>query len=132
VTLHKKWKTELRKAALAILRGGLWVPSQVLLAFVKQMKTLLDTQLSAGQFTDSAGESSAPTAFRHLTNKEIAYQLNICDRTAQFHVSNILRKLGIETRSNLLASFFGELITRNLPGNKFDVRTPTLFTKHAS
>jgi len=48
VTLHKKWKTELRKAALAILRGGLWVPSQVLLAFVKQMKTLLDTQLSAG------------------------------------------------------------------------------------
>src|SRR5712664_3244244 len=43
VTLHKKWKTELRKAALAILRGGLWVTSQVLLAFVKQMKTLLDT-----------------------------------------------------------------------------------------
>src|SRR5712692_6382348 len=49
VTLHKKWKAELRKAALAILRGRLWVPSQVLLAFVKQMKTLLDTQLSAGQ-----------------------------------------------------------------------------------
>jgi DNA-binding NarL/FixJ family response regulator len=104
VTLHRKWKTELRKAALAILRGGLWVPSQVLLAFVKQMKTLLDTQLSAGQSLTARESQVLQLLFRHLTNKEIAYQLNICDRTAQFHVSNILRKLGIETRSNLLAS----------------------------
>ena len=104
VTLHEKWKTELRKAALAILRGGLWVPSQVLLAFVKQMKTLLDTQLSAGQSLTARESQVLQLLFRHLTNKEIAYQLNICDRTAQFHVSNILRKLGIETRSNLLAS----------------------------
>jgi len=104
VTLHKKWKTELRKAALAILRGGLWMPSQVLLAFVKQMKTLLDTQLSAGQSLTARESQVLQLLFRHLTNKEIAYQLNICDRTAQFHVSNILRKLGIETRSNLLAS----------------------------
>ena len=104
VTLHKKWKTELRKAALAILRGTLWVPSQVLLAFVKQMKTLLDTQLSAGQSLTARESQVLQLLFRHLTNKEIAYQLNICDRTAQFHVSNILRKLGIETRSNLLAN----------------------------
>ena len=103
VTLHKNWKTELRKAALAILRGTLWVPSQVLLAFVKQMKTLLDTQLSAGQSLTARESQVLQLLFRHLTNKEIAYQLNICDRTAQFHVSNILRKLGIETRSNLLA-----------------------------
>src|ERR1700688_4813159 len=38
VTLHKKWKMELRKAALAVLGGRLWVPSEVLLVFVKQMK----------------------------------------------------------------------------------------------
>jgi DNA-binding NarL/FixJ family response regulator len=104
VTLHKNWKTELRKAALAILRGKLWVPSQVLLAFVKQMKTLLDTQLSAGQSLTARESQVLQLLFRHLTNKEIAYQLNICNRTAQFHVSNILRKLGIETRGNLLAS----------------------------
>src|SRR5258708_29659312 len=41
VTLHKKWKTELPKAALALLRGGLWVPSAALLAFVKQLEALL-------------------------------------------------------------------------------------------
>src|SRR5260370_6775102 len=48
VTLHKKWKTELPTGALALLPRGLWVPSEVLLAFVKQMKTLLDRQLLAG------------------------------------------------------------------------------------
>lgn len=49
VTLHEKWKTELPKAALALLQGRLWVPLEVLLAFVKQMKTLLDRQLLPGQ-----------------------------------------------------------------------------------
>src|SRR5258708_33956477 len=38
VTLHKKWKTELPKAPLALLLGRLWVPSEVLLAFVRQLK----------------------------------------------------------------------------------------------
>jgi len=27
--------------------------------------------------------------------------LNICERTAKFHVSNLLRKLGLENRRNL-------------------------------
>jgi DNA-binding NarL/FixJ family response regulator len=104
VTLHKKWKTELRKAALAILRGGLWVPSEVLLAFVKQMKTLLDTQLAVGQSLTARESQVLQLLFRRLTNKDIAYQLNISERTAKFHVSNVLSKLGFEKRRNLLVS----------------------------
>jgi DNA-binding NarL/FixJ family response regulator len=102
VTLHKKWKTELREAALALLRGRLWVPSGVLLGFVKQMKTLLDRQLLAGQSLTVREGQVLQLLFRHLTNKEIAHQLNICERTAKFHVSNLLRKLGLENRRNLL------------------------------
>jgi DNA-binding NarL/FixJ family response regulator len=104
VTLHKKWKTELPKAAIALLRGRLWVPSEVLLAFVKQMKTLLDTQLVAGQSLTAREGQVLQLLFRHLTNKEIAYHLNISERTAKFHVSNLLRKLGLENRRNLLVS----------------------------
>jgi DNA-binding NarL/FixJ family response regulator len=104
VTLHKKWKRELPKAALAILGGRLWVPSEVLLAFVRQMKTLLDTQLVAGQSLTARESQVLQLLFRHLTNKEIAHQLNICERTAKFHVSNVLRKLGIENRRGLLVS----------------------------
>ena len=104
VTLHKRWKTELPKAALALLRGGLWVPSEVLLAFVKQMKTLLDRQLLAGQTLTAREGQVLQLLFRHLTNKEIAHQLNISERTARFHVSNVLSKLGLENRRSLVGS----------------------------
>jgi DNA-binding NarL/FixJ family response regulator len=106
VTLHKKWKTELPKAALAVLRGGLWVPSEVLLSFVKQMKTMLDRQLLPGQSLTAREGQVLQLLFRHLTNKEIAHQLNIRERTAKFHVSNVLRKLGIESRRDILVSTF--------------------------
>lgn len=104
VTLHKKWKTELPKATMALLRGRLWVPSEVLLAFVKQMKTLLERQLLAGKSLTAREGQVLQLLFRHLTNKEIARQLNIRERTAKFHASNVLRKLGIENRRNLLVS----------------------------
>jgi DNA-binding NarL/FixJ family response regulator len=104
VTLDKKWKTDLPKAALALLRGRLWVPSEVLLAFVKQMKTLLDRQLLADQSLTAREGQVLQLLFRHLTNKEIAHELNISERTARFHVSNVLGKLGLENRRNLLGS----------------------------
>src|SRR5712664_3124158 len=71
VTLHKKWKAELPKAALAILQGRLWVPSEVLLAFVKQMKTLLDRQLLAGQSLTAREGQVLQLLFRHLTNRTL-------------------------------------------------------------
>src|SRR2546429_6686032 len=63
------------------------------------MKTLLDRQLLAGQSLTAREGQVLQLLFRHLTNKEIAHQLNICERTAKFHVSNVLRKFGIENRS---------------------------------
>jgi DNA-binding CsgD family transcriptional regulator len=104
VTLHKKWETELPKATMALLRGRLWAPPEVLLAFVKQMKTLLDRQLLAGQSLTAREGQVLQLLFRHLTNKEIARQLNIRERTAKFHVSNLLRKLGLENRRNLVVN----------------------------
>ncbi|HTC63189.1 MAG TPA: LuxR C-terminal-related transcriptional regulator [Candidatus Saccharimonadales bacterium] len=104
VTLHKKWKTELPKAAFTLLQGSLWVPSAVLLAFVKQMKTLLDRQLLSGQSLTARESQVLHMLFRHLTNKDISHQLSISERTAKFHVSNVLGKLGFENRRNLLVS----------------------------
>lgn len=37
------------------------------------------------------------------SNKEIASQLGIAERTAKFHVGNILRKLGFSSRIDILA-----------------------------
>jgi DNA-binding CsgD family transcriptional regulator len=102
VTLHQTWKTELPIAAMALLHGGLWVPSHVQLEFIKRMKTLLERQLLGGQSLTAREGQVLQLLFRHLTNKEIAHQLNIGERTAKFHVSNILKKLGTDNRKNLL------------------------------
>lgn len=104
VILHQQWKTELPIATMALLRDRLWVPSQVQQKFIVRMKTLLERQLLAGQSLTTREGQVLQLLFRHLTNKEIAHQLNIEERTAKFHVSNLLRKLGIENRKNLLVS----------------------------
>lgn len=37
-----------------------------------------------------------------MTNRQIAQELNITVRTIEFHVSNILRKLGVESRAQVI------------------------------
>ncbi len=77
VTLHKKWKTELPKATMALLGGRLWVPSEVLLAFVKQMKTLLDRQLLAGQSLTAREGQVLPIFSRNSDSKTAGTSLTV-------------------------------------------------------
>jgi len=54
-----------------------------------------DFDFSSG--SDSASRTSAPA-----TNKEIANKLHIPERTVKFHVSNLLNKLGVRRRADLI------------------------------
>lgn len=101
VQLHKSWQTELPRAVHSVLTGRLWVPPEVLLAFVKNAKALLDAQLLPGHSLTTREGQVLQLLMRRLTNKEIASALSICERTAKFHVSNILSKLQLEDRSAL-------------------------------
>lgn len=42
-----------------------------------------------------------------LSNKEIANTLDCSVKTIEFHVSNILRKFGVSSRTQLLAQMLG-------------------------
>jgi DNA-binding NarL/FixJ family response regulator len=101
VELHKTWQRELSQAIRSILKGQLWVPPEVLLAFVKQAKALLDAQLLHGHFLTAREAEILQLLMRRLTNKEISTALNISERTVKFHVSNILSKLQLEDRRGL-------------------------------
>jgi DNA-binding NarL/FixJ family response regulator len=105
LALDKNWKAELPKAVVALLGNRLWVPPEVLLAFVKQMKRLLDRQLLPGQSLTAREGQVLQLLFRRLTNKEIACELKISERTAKFHVCNVLNKIGLENRKDLLEAF---------------------------
>ena len=102
VELHKSWqRRELPQAIRSILKGQLWVPSEVLLAFVKQAKALLDAQLLHGHFLTAREGEILQLLMRRLTNKEISSALGIAERTVKFHVSNILGKLQLADRRGL-------------------------------
>lgn len=106
VDLHKTWETELALAIRSILNGQFWVPPEVLLAFVKQTKALLDAQLLPGHSLTARESQILQLLMRRLTNKEIAGTLGISERTVKFHVSNILSKLQIEDRHGLAPGKF--------------------------
>ena len=101
VELHNSWQTELSHAIESILRGQFWVPRDVLLTFVKQSKAILDAQLLPGHSLTRREAQVLQLLMRRSTNKEISGVLGICERTAKFHVSNILSKLQLEDRRGL-------------------------------
>jgi DNA-binding NarL/FixJ family response regulator len=96
--LHETWHKELPHAVQSLLKGQLWVPSEVLLAFVTHAKTVLDAQLLHGHFLTAREAQVLQLLMRRLTNKDISRGLRISERTVKFHVSNILSKLQLEDR----------------------------------
>jgi DNA-binding NarL/FixJ family response regulator len=101
VELRQTWQAELPQAIHAVLKGQPWVPSAVLLAFVKNAKALIDAQLLPGHSLTAREAQVLHLLMRRLTNKEIASVLTISERTAKFHVSNILGKLQLDDRAGL-------------------------------
>jgi DNA-binding NarL/FixJ family response regulator len=88
---------EMRKAIERVLGGGVWTPP--------------DIDLSAKSDDDSAAmlarlASLTPQQVRvlmmlseGLLNKQIAYELSVSEATVKAHVSAILQKLGVESRT---------------------------------
>ena len=87
----------MRSAISRILSGGVWTPP--------------DVDLSAGSDTETAElmvrmATLTPQQVRvlmmlseGLLNKQIAYQLGVSEATVKAHVSAILQKLGVESRT---------------------------------
>ncbi len=88
---------EMRTAIQQVLGGGIWIPA--------------DVDLSAKFDDDGAGmlarlASLTPQQVRvlmmlsaGLLNKQIAYELSVSEATVKAHVSAILQKLGVESRT---------------------------------
>lgn len=101
VDLGKSWQAELPRAIPSVLKGQPWVPREVMLGFVNQVKSLLNAQLQHGHFLTAREGQVLQFLVRRLTNKEISCTLGISERTVKYHVSNILGKLQVEDRRGL-------------------------------
>lgn len=94
----------LPEALRTVAGGGYWVERRVLSRFVDSM-----IHNSRGQFAHAPAARFSPRErevldclMGNLSNKEIARKLKISERTAKFHVSNLLIKFGVKRRVDLI------------------------------
>src|SRR5512146_454059 len=108
---HESMGQQLPRALETISSGGLWVWRKMLSKFV-------DTLVGASRTQDTVHPPDvrmsqrerqiANALLKNLTNKEIANELNISERTVKFHVSNLLSKFKVQRRSDLLILWYGQ------------------------
>ncbi len=88
---------EMRTAIAAVLKGGVWTPPDVDLdagtdaetaALLTRLATLTPQQVRVLMMLSEG-----------LLNKQIAYELSVSEATVKAHVSAILQKLGVESRT---------------------------------
>ena len=87
----------MRNAIAAVLKGGVWTPPDVDLdagtdaettALLTRLATLTPQQVRVLMMLSEG-----------LLNKQIAYELSVSEATVKAHVSAILQKLGVESRT---------------------------------
>lgn len=101
-------RNDLPRAIAALFDGSFWVPRVLLARFVD---SILPGTRSRYMMTAPTGLSRRErevlqAVLENLSNKEIAGQLNISERTAKFHVSNLLAKFGVQRRADLILMCF--------------------------
>ena len=101
-------RTDLLRAIETLLEGSFWVSRALLSRFVDSLlPNTRNRHLVSGPAGLSRREREVLQAvLENFSNKEIAGQLNISERTAKFHVSNLLAKFGVQRRADLILMCF--------------------------
>ncbi len=102
---YKEARAQLQQVVRAVDEGGFWVPRTVLSRFVDSVLRDLPggaAALRAPTELSPREQQVLDCLLENLANKEIANRLNISERTAKFHVSNILQKFGVQRRADLI------------------------------
>jgi DNA-binding NarL/FixJ family response regulator len=97
---------QLPVAVEAVAAGRYWVPRAILSSFVSAMmdKPARDIKPLAPirSHVSRREQEILEALLENRSNKEIANQFSIAERTVKFHVSNILAKYGVQRRSDLI------------------------------
>lgn len=102
--IYGEARAQLCRAVEAVSAGRYWVPRELLAGFVESvLKNERGRQKTRSSARLSRREQEVLDALLlNLSNKEIAARLNISERTAKFHVSNLLAKFGVRRRADLI------------------------------
>lgn len=96
-----------REAMVQVAHGRLWVSRELVCAFVASEIRPARHRLSLeGQDLSRREQEVLKALLDNRSNKEIGAELHISERTAKFHVANLMRKAGVRRRSDLIAQWW--------------------------
>lgn len=96
---------QLTQALRCIAGGGFWLSPLRLSRFVDSFLGRFHLRKLAGSVLSRRENEIVQMLFKTWSNKEIANELNISERTVKFHVSNLLQKFGVHSRMELVLSY---------------------------
>jgi DNA-binding NarL/FixJ family response regulator len=98
-------ETDLANAVKAVAAGDFWVERKQLVRFVDWLLSTpaYHSTLSEPGTLSRREREVLISILNGLTNKEIASELHISERTVKFHVSRLFQKFGAQRRSDLIA-----------------------------
>jgi len=92
-----------RKAVEEVTNGSIWAPRRLLSQLIDRLLGVPDASLTNKPPSLTARESQVlELILTARSNREIARELDIEERTVQAHVSRLMRKTGADNRVNLL------------------------------
>jgi DNA-binding NarL/FixJ family response regulator len=98
-------ETDLANAVKSVATGDFWIEQKQLVRFVDWLlstPTYHSTMSEPGTLSRREREVLI-SILNGLTNKEIASELHISERTVKFHVSRLFQKFGAQRRADLIA-----------------------------
>jgi DNA-binding NarL/FixJ family response regulator len=102
LTFNDNLADQLPKALHAVIEGRSWIRREVLNSYLARARTAVHN-LSLFDRGLTAREKEILGLLRqNLTNRILAHKLAISERTIKFHVTNILRKLNLTKRRELI------------------------------
>jgi DNA-binding NarL/FixJ family response regulator len=97
---------QLVRAVEMVHSGGFWVPRQLLSLFVESILQKQHPPACAVGYLTARERQVLDYLLRNLSNKEIAANLAVSERTVKFHVSQLLSKFGVQRRGDLILLCF--------------------------
>ena len=96
-------EASLARAIREVERGGFWVPRSLLSRFVDlALATGRPRAIRTAPNLSPREREVVDLLLENRSNKQIASALSISERTAKFHVANLLAKNGVKRRADLI------------------------------
>ena len=98
-------REQLSSVVPMVAGGSFWVARSILSRFVDWILSSARSRLLRSGVAPQLSRREQEVLgalLENLSNKEIANKLNISERTAKFHVSNLLAKFGVRRRADLI------------------------------